>query len=1089
MLTIYSASAGTGKTHTLTGEYLSLLLKGRDAHRRILAVTFTNKATAEMKKRIIEELFRLADNQPSDYISLLSEDGKWSEETIRSRAKNMLVTILHDYSALNISTIDHFFQRTVRAFAREIGLQGNYQIEISEERMKRESVENMLSGLEKEDNPDLLNWLLRFMEDKVDESGVWNVRQDIINLGGQLFKESFKTYGARILKDTGQKDFLSDYKNRLYGIVQSTRKRAREAGEAGVMLMKRHGVEPTELIYGNTSPFRTFERLAGGSMEQPSSRFYGLPDNVDGWIPKKAGSEQRSKAEALYSGGMNELLHGVVKFFDDLTGYHTADVILKNFHALGILTDLSQHLARWREENNKMPIADTTELLNRVIEGSEIPFIYEKTGTRIEHYMIDEFQDTSRMQWANFRPLLKDSLDSGRRNLIVGDVKQSIYRFRNSDWTLLDQQVKKDFAGRIDERNLDVNWRSYRNIVEFNNMIFRILPEDLQTCFNDEIRQSSLPEEEQEEYLTRIGSAYRQSRQHVAKPYKDKAGHVSVQFLSDTEEKKWEEQTLDILPQTIERLQENGYELRDIAILTRTSAEGMAAARKLLQYKEEHAGSKYKYDIISEESLVVSSSASVRWMVEMLKYLNQPDADSQYQMALMAYSVLKRKKKSGEKIDLFAAFPDEAVAKLKQLTNRSLYELTEGIFRLFESDFPESELVYIQSFLDSVAEFSLTETADMGKFLEQWEETGKDRKIVTPDTQNAIRIMTVHKSKGLGFKVVIMPYCDWELKPRDVIIWCHPQKPMFDSMALVPVKYSDTLPKTIFSKDYFHEKLHSYIDNLNTLYVGFTRAKEELIVTAPLKEPKSNSRMPKHVTIANLLYLGVSKDDEYATDPETGLYERGTWQHPADGKDGTDGKDGSNGGNGGGKDGNGSNGGSEQSEVEELAMKRFYSVSPDDRLHLRIHRKGGFIDDEKRKYGVLMHDILSRVVSFDDIVPAINEKIFLGEVSGDESEALREKLTELMRQEPVGSWFDGSMQVINEAEILFGRGRSRRPDRVMTDKNGRVVVADYKFGENKEESYRIQIGKYVSLIREMGYAEVTGYLWYITLNEIEKCIF
>ena len=1066
MLKIYSASAGTGKTHTLTGEYMSLLFKGKEQHRHILAVTFTNKATAEMKSRIIEELFRLADDSSSDYMALLSENGKKSETEIRDQARKILITILHDYSAFNISTIDHFFQRTIRAFTREIGLQGNYRIEMNEEQMMEEAVENMLSELEKNENTALMEWLLRFTEDKIEEGGGWDIRRDIIKLGGQLFKESYKSHSEKIQNDLEQKQFLSDYRDELYGIIQSARNTVKELGEKGLSLMKQHGLTPSDFTGGSRSPFFYFERFANVEMKEPTATFCGLVDNVDAYMAKKASPELKQAAERIFSNGMNELIRGIVAFFDNLTEYYTANEIVRNFYALGILTDLSQHIARWREENNKMLIADTTELLNKVIDGSEIPFIYEKTGTRIEHYMIDEFQDTSGMQWSNFRPLLKDSLDSGRNNLIVGDVKQSIYRFRNSDWTLLDHKVRDEFRSSTKEENLETNWRSCRNIVEFNNMLFNAVPAILQNSYNEEVEQSSLPTEEKERYSSRIVSAYKNSGQYVSKPFVDKDGHVLIQFLSDNEEQSWKEQSMERLPCIMEQLQDNGYELRDIAILTRTSAEGLLAAETLLEYKEANPGSKYKYDIISEDSLTVSSSLSVRWMVEMLKYLNRSDIKSNYYMAQMAYAILLRKKRKSpdkqdgipdEKIeainDLFQPFPEGTITKLKQLSNRSLYELTESLFRIFENDFPENELVFVQAFLDMVAEYSVNETADTERFLTWWDEAGCGKKIITPDSQNAIRIMTIHKSKGLGFKVVIIPFADWKVDQKDTILWCNPTEKPFCKMSLVPVKYSKALRNTIFATDYFKEKLHSYMDNLNTLYVAFTRAKEELIVMAPQLKTEA-------VTITSLLSSGLLTDSKYKFDAENKSYERGTWWKPAAAKS--------------------------DSETEELTMKRFYSVSPDDRMHLRLRRNGGFFDDEKRKYGILMHDVLSSIKKCEDITPAISEKYMSGEINSEEAGILKDKLTQLTGESTVKHWFDGSMKILNEAEILFDKGQSRRPDRIMIDENNHVLIVDYKFGEQKEKYHLSQIKKYVSLIREMGYHNVEGYLWYITLNEIEK---
>ncbi|MDR2385587.1 MAG: UvrD-helicase domain-containing protein [Tannerella sp.] len=913
MLNIYRASAGTGKTHALTGEYLKLLFKGKDAHRHILSVTFTNKATAEMKKRIIDELFYLSDNQPSDYLPLLSQTLHKDEIQIRTQAKQIMLSILHDYSSFNVSTIDHFFQRTIRAFAREIGLQGNYQIELDETQMIEEATANMLSDIEKNENKELMEWLLNFIENKIEEGEGWNINRDILHLGSQLLKETYKTYSAKIQEEIKQKQFLSQYREELYKIIQVARNKAKELGEKGIRLLEKYALNPSDLIGGSRSPFLFFGKLAEGVIAEPSATFKNLAGNLEGYTSQKATYSIKQTAENLYAGGMNDLINDVVAFFNNLAAYYTAQALAQNFYALGILTDLSRHIAKWREENNKMFISDTTELLNKVINGGEVPFIYEKTGTWIEHYMIDEFQDTSNMQWANFKPLVKDSLDSGRNNLIVGDIKQSIYRFRNSDWTLLASQLARDFPNRIREKDLNVNWRSFQNIVAFNNMIFAHIPSLLQQRYNQEMNESSLTDESKMRNCNCIISAYDNVEQRFAKPLANKTGHVKVQFLEDAEEKDWKRQSVEKLPLIIEKLQENGYELRDMAILTRTGAEGLLAAETLLEYSETHTDSKYRYDIISEDSLAVNAALSVRWAVAMLKYIHQPDMANNLYAAQMAYAMLKRKNAtppdsntaagSLKYDELFLPLDEKKTGELKRLLHRSLYETAEGIFRLYETDIPESELVFVQAFLDMVADYSMNETADAGYFLKWWKDKGNRKKIITPQTRNAIRIMTIHKSKGLGFKAVIIPFADWKIDQKDTILWCRPTRKPFDKMSLVPVKYGKMMKNTCFSEEYFHEKLHACIDNLNTLYVAFTRAKEELIVTAPKHKTET---LP---SIATLLLESIEKNGEYFN-PETGTFETGEWQHPSTKK--------------------------ETNDSEEIIIKKFHSVSHDERIQLRL---------------------------------------------------------------------------------------------------------------------------------------------------------
>lgn len=1071
MLTIYRASAGTGKTHTLTGKYLQLLFSGQDMHARILSVTFTNKATEEMKNRIIKELHKLASEKPSDYLDFLKEKYQKKEEYIRRQARKILLRILHDYAAFNISTIDHFFQQTMRAFIREIGLQGNYRVEMDVDLVLSESIDNLLADLDKEGNKDLLEWLLRFSEDKVEKGENWDLRREIKQLSYELFKEQFKASGGQIGKDIEDKEALTDYKNTLFAIIRSTEAEAKQIGKEALSVLAQYNLHPSDFKGGSRSPLFFFERLAKGIMKEPTDSFRKLAGDVEACYTKKTPADKIQAIEEAFTGGLGNCIEQTVLFFDRLTDYYTAREITRYYYTLGILNDIAHQVRLWREEKNRMLIADTTELLNRIIDGSDVPFIYEKTGTRIEHYMIDEFQDTSKMQWRNFRPLIKESQAYRRASLIVGDIKQSIYRFRNSDWTLLDEQVRYDFSvNEIEEETLDVNWRSHRNIVEFNNTFFTIVPALLQQIYNQGLEESTLSQEQRDMYATKIMGAYDKSVQKVSPPLQLKDGHVRIEFLPDEEDKNWKEESMLRLPPLVERLQDNGYELRDIAVLVRTRAEGMLVANALLTHKETHPDSAYSYDIISEDALVISNASAVRFIISMIQYVNRTADPVAEQFALMAHTVMCRKAYVKDvrefvlksHIDSFSA---ETISEIQRLSHRSFYEMVEGIYRLFKSDVPDSEQIFVQAFLDIVADFVERESVDADRFLKWWKETGVRNKIATPDSQNAIRILTIHKSKGLGFKAVVIPFCDWDVDQMNgSIVWCRPDKKPFNKLHLVPVNYSKELNKTHFAHEYYHEKLHAYIDNLNALYVAFTRAKEELIIFTPHDDVKRT----KPISMLIRESMQVSEVDDIQEEvilrplsegfhPEESVFEWGSWWQTSPG---------------------------EQSSVEERPMSRIPSVLPDDRIHLRLHRKGGFFDDQQRRYGVLMHDLLSQIRTADDIRLAVSAKESAGEIGRDDSLVIEERLKKLLDQPQVKPWFDGSMQVMNEAEILFDNGKSRRPDRiVLNDKL--VVVIDYKFGEQKDTCHHFQVKRYQNLIRKMGYENVKGYLWYVELDEIE----
>lgn len=1077
MLTIYKASAGAGKTHKLTGEYLLLLFSAPNAYKRILAVTFTNKATDEMKRRIIEELFKLASGESSDYMGLLAGRYRKSELQIRDFARNILITILHDYSAFNISTIDRFFQQTVRAFTREIGLQGGYGIEMDRDVVLNESIDNLLLSLDRPENKELLNWMLRFAEDKVESGSEWVLQKDIKKLSEELFKESYKNEENEVRADIADKGELEKYKETLFGIIRSTEKNVQMLGEKALRIMKESGLQVEDLKNGSRSPLMQFNRWANGEFNAPSATFLLLKDNPDACYKKTTPEDVQQRICRMFNNGLNDCICEIIHQFEDMSDYYTAKEIVRYYYTLGILSDISRYVADYRTEKNVMLIADTTELLHKVIGDSSTPFIYEKTGTRIDHYMIDEFQDTSRMQWENFRPLIEESLAASFDNLIVGDVKQSIYRFRNSDWELLDHLLDKEFLpDELKNETLKDNWRSCREIVRFNNSFFTISPSLLQQLYNETVGSSALSDEKKKEYALRIEQAYDESCQRVPAAFQEKEGHVRIEFIEDSVLQGWKELSLERLPGIIMQLQDNGYQAKDIAILTRTNIEGADVVESLLTYQGKHPDSGYNFEIISDDALYLGSSRTVQFFIALFRFLHHPEDQTRERIALLNYFVLK----GTEKQECFSLkfFPEPLRSRLlSEISRKPIYELVESLLLLFSDEIPKTEQIFMLALLDSISEFSRKENPDLGRFLEWWDEKGYRTAINTPDGQDAIRVLTIHKSKGLGFKAVILPFGNWEIdhKPgKQPILWCRPQKKPFDRLHLVPVRYGQALANTIFAEPYFDEKLYAFIDNLNTLYVAFTRAKEELIVLAPCpkKREGDNGTVARIGSIADLLWNTCSsaiekKTDDFSLlplndffDKDSLLFECGRWWTPAS------------------KEG-------ESFHIGESEMNRIFSVSPDERLHLRMYGKNYFIGDMHRKYGNLMHDLLSEIRTVADIRLAVEHYFLKGIIAKQEMDPLICRLEELLSKPEVQEWYDGSSIVYNEIDILAPDAGMKRPDRVLL-KDGKVTVIDYKFGEQTSKRYHRQMENYIKLIKAMGYVDVKAYLWYVELDKIEE---
>lgn len=1078
MLTLYRASAGSGKTYKLTEAFLNLLFNNPGGFKRILAVTFTNKATEEMKTRIVMELYALADGEKSGYLEGLMKRFDRTELSIRSEAKEILIDVLHDYSSFNISTIDRFFQQTMRAFTREIGLQGGYGLEMDERMVLTEAVEMMLNDLQKPENKNLLDWLIRFTTDKVENGDSWELRKDILGLSQEIFKESFKEYADKVNEDTAQKETLQNYKAKLDGIVKEFEAKVKQLGEKGVSLLDQYGLKFSDFKGGSRSPFGYFDKLASGDWKEPTATFCNLVDTLDNWSAAKAATEIKSQIESAYHGGLNDCVRQIVDLFSNRADYLSAVSILRFYYVLAILSDVSKQVSAYRQEKNIMLISDTNELLNKVIDESDAPFIYEKTGVNIDNFMIDEFQDTSSMQWSNFRPLIKNSLAEDRFNLIVGDVKQSIYRFRNSDWTLLDTQIAKDFVSEgIEEQVLEDNWRSCKCIVDFNNAFFALSSRILQGEFNLGMEESTLNEDQQDEMSHKLTKAYGKLYQNVAPPFLSQDGHVKVHFIEE-EEVSWKEAALDLMIESLQKLQQDGYRLSDIAVLVRTNSEASLVANKLLEYKKENPDSPERYEFISDEALFIGSAASVRFMISLLRYLNKPDDETLYKLAVMEHLRLEQQNKTiTDLADVFAEenvhFDGSVDAELQRLQTESLYEMIEGLVALFAPAIPDNEQPFVQALLDMIMDYMNRESGDLARFLKWWDDFGYRKTIVTPDAQDAIRIMTVHKSKGLGFRAVVMPFTDWEIESKGhkaPILWCKPSKAPFNELTLVPIKYTKDLIKTIFAMDYYHEKLHAYIDNLNTLYVAFTRAKDEMILFAPkAKKDGINSiasLMESVFNMASALPSKTLEDDEIVNlgdywDEEQATFEYGDWWHPKY------------------KQG-------ETKTVQEIEMKRIESIDLGDRLSLRLQDRDILIGDEQLKYGKLMHEILGEITTQEDIEAAVERMIIAGVITSEEGIRLCELLQKHISKPEVKHWFDGSLKVLNEIEILSVDDFAKRPDRVMIDQGNQVIVVDYKFGHIKDKLYHYQVRNYVKLIKQMGFKNVKGYLWYIELNQIEQ---
>lgn len=1080
MLTVYRASAGSGKTFRLTGEYIRLLFKDHqnNRHRSILAVTFTNKATEEMKSRIILELHKLATGKPSDYLSELMLEYSLPEEEVRTRAEKIVNTILHDFSSFSISTIDKFFQQVIRAFAREIGVHGGYALELDANQVLEQAVDTLFFELSSDENKLLLDWLTRFAEEKIEKSENWNMRANILELGHEIFKENYQYKAEAVNQKLHDRKFLSHFRNQLLAIGDRfIDDLQRIAGEALGMMAER-GLHPESFKGGSRSGMKVLEKIAD-KLELTAS-FRKMAESVDECITKAMPQAQKESIADLYYGGLQAKIQELIRRLDTgIIEYNTALIVRKHLNTLGILSDLTVQIRKLTNDQNTMLISDSNMLLHKIIDNSTTPFIYEKTGLRIDHYMIDEFQDTSVMQWRNFLPLITNSLAGSHDNLVVGDVKQSIYRWRNSDWKLLDSGIYADLAGeQLADKSLDTNYRSDRQIVEFNNAFFTRAARNLQDKLNESIDPVSEILPELKPLREIISNAYRGTRQHTRPGAGE--GYVRFRFIDQEEsEEGWRDASLQQLPGLVESIQLRGFRACDIAVLVRTNGEEQQVIEKLLNYKTTPgARSDCSYDIIGNEGLLISSASSVRFLTGILTLFIHPD--DPVQQAIVSYEYGRGALGLSENEALAATFQQQQPAgvlcrhfsagenaEVQALKHLSLFEMCEQLIDRYRLADWHGEAVFLQAFQDIIFSYSTGKTADLNTFLQWWDKNSDRKTIAMPDNERAMRVMTIHKSKGLDFKVVIIPFCDWNLdNRRRPVIWCDTPAEPFAQLPMFPVEYSGKLGQSLFAGQYYSEMMHTYIDNLNVAYVAFTRARNEMHCIGPQPKALKDGSIGLK-SLSSLLFTIVSDTSQPF---ECGEFDASTMEYvvgspvvrqvqPMEPVAGGTGK-----------------------EANEYPVALL-----DNRLRIK-HRINNFSRDEvditekPLDYGTLMHEILSELEQPGRYRQVVDRLVRQGRITERESTVIIDDLEAFGRLPEVAGWFSAGGEVLNETTIVTPRGELYRPDRVVLRGNHATVV-DYKFGAAEHTSHLRQVEHYGSLLQAMGYS-CSGYLCYVKLRKV-----
>ena len=1056
-LTICSASAGSGKTYKLTGTYLASLFKSRYNYRKILAVTFTHKATAEMKFRILDNLSKLAAGESSDYLPSLVKSTNKPEEWIRNEAKEILSSILHDFSRFSVSTIDSFFQKVLRAFAREAGLRSGFNIELDHSVILSSAVDEMIASASKDIQ--LKEWLSSYAMTNIDDERSWNLKDEITKLADELFKEKFKILSRIDRLNLENKKFLLEYIEKIRSISSSFVKQLTGYGRIAAGLFSEFGLTD-EMFYQKGKGVPGFiKSLASGIVKEPNS--YVLQINND--PPKWSTGITSPQLMSAIGGGLGKVLKEAINFYsENITGYKSAAAILSNIYALGILSDVLHNVHLITASENSFLLSDAGEVLNLIISEDQSPFIYEKIGNRYENFMIDEFQDTSTIQWSNFEPLIENSMAEGFDNLVVGDVKQSIYRWRNSDWHILGSVLDKIDNDRFLSEPLTTNRRSRSNIIRFNNALFSVIPAQI----DEELAGDVIP------------VSFRKLYSEVVQddPCKTVGGYVRLEFMENEKDEKWEEKVLERLPGVIELFQDKGYKASDIGIIVRNGREGVQVLKTLIDYNynaPHEKKDKYNFSVVSNESLLLSNSPVISFIIAVLSVVNDPQ-DMISRALMLRFFLLAGGDEDADKAPLISDkliegsrvyFPEGYEDFLGLIRQMPLFEATESIIRFFGLGEHSWNVAYLNTFQDYILSFTGSKTSDIRSFLDWWETTGTKKSVVLPGNQDAIRILTIHKSKGLEFRIVILPFLSWELDhigSKQPVLWVKPGSPPFDDLGIVPVRYKKELSDTIFAKDYKEEKYSVYLDNINLLYVALTRAKDAIYGFSV-----DNPRLEK--TIAGVLKNAVSLNSAIPDasgfiinkfyNSEKHVFEFG--EIPENEK--------------------------EAKENLNLTSTRYSVSQATESLKLKLHGENYFSPDridlrKKINYGKLMHEIFENINSSDDIFNAVRKLVLEGKLPSEESADMEKRIISFIGKPQVADWFAPGNYVMKEAGILTPSGNTRRPDRIIF-KDGKTIIVDFKFGEENPH-YEEQIDQYRRLLADMGHKSIEAFIWYVDKNKI-----
>ncbi|MNF24876.1 ATP-dependent helicase/nuclease subunit A [compost metagenome] len=1034
---IYDASAGSGKTYALVKEYLKIILVApkNDAYRNILAITFTNKAVHEMKSRIVGSLSEFAKDEPSekaqDLMRDLAIDTELSIIQIKTKSQQIIKHIIHNYAAFDISTIDKFTHKVIRAFAHDLNLPMTFEVTLDTENLLIEAVDAIIAQAGEDET--LTKLLVDFTMEKTDDDKSWDISREILETGRLVLNENNRSEITHF-QDKTIAEFV-EIKKKLAEACQVLEKESIVFADEALLLIDRNGIDTKSFSAGHFP--KHLLSIQEGKFN-PKNKTYHEFDDIK--INKTA------KDRAIIENIIPDLLQFLDKVYKTFEKINFYKAFLKNITPLSLLNTVSNELAKIQEEQNILSISEFNAIIHREIQNQPAPFIYERLGERYRHFFIDEFQDTSEMQWQNLIPLIDNALsgqdDFGVKGtlMIVGDPKQSIYRWRGGKAEqFIELSKDQNPFNNPDKKleHLDKNYRSYSQIIEFNNDFFKLLSNEFVHLDYKDLYEN-----------------------HSYQKTNDKTGgYVNISFIPKTETVEEEEEVLGkadlyVLAtlNTIQKVLQQGFQYKDIVILTRKRDQGIAIANYLTEQR---------IPLLSSETLMIQNATEVRLIIHLLKYLkNNADLEAKAYFLHYIGEYIQDKLPVHDFIAQGMALFQESEFEnwlmgfdiwlsFQNIRKKSLYEAVEIIISKFLN--PNIGNAYVQYFLDIVLERDVRNQAGISDFLSFWDKNAEKFSIPSPEGNNAVRIMTIHKSKGLEFPVVIFPFAeeDYNRKPKDKL-WLNAEE---QDLGLPKVLIDNSSAVEGFGEEaaevYNQKKQEELLDNINVLYVALTRAEEQLYVISNMNL-SSKGEVPKNNMCAFFInYL----DDKGLFDENRLEYEFGSAAKLSSVKQHVD------------------------------ASKTIPLVSEIlDPKNIKIAQREALMwgtqQQEAIEYGNLIHEILSFVKTRSDIDLAVTKAIESGLITFGQKEAVCKTVQEIVGHSELSIYFAEGNEILNEQTIIQKDGKTVKPDRMVLTKDKEVLLLDYKTGIHNVK-YQQQLDNYQEAIEKMGYKVVKKALIYI----------